>query len=123
MASCLYPGQQTSKEICLPGTIRKVAGNVDGLGNETLPVPWEKGPTKLFKSAVKHKLQELGRKEEENQLFFLKSELKKKSFLSGITKMEDNVLLTEEHIFSTMIYGECLCLFPEKYVEPFDNAR
>lgn len=37
--------------------------------------------------------------------------------------MEDNVLLTEEHIFSTMIYGECLCLFPEKYVEPFDNAR
>lgn len=69
-----------------------------------------KGPHKAFKSAVKHLLKGLGRREEENLLFLFflseltKKEKKKKHFLSGITKMEDNVLLTEEHIFSTMIY-------------------
>lgn len=77
LASCLYPGQCTSKEICLLGTIRKVAGNVDGIGNEALPVPGQKGPTRLFKSAVKHLLKGLGVGKNRINSFFL-SELMKK---------------------------------------------
>jgi len=37
--------------------------------------------------------------------------------------MEGDVLLAEQHIFNPMICWECLYLFPEKYMEPLDNAR
>lgn len=48
---------------------------------------------------------------------------RRESTLFFLTKMEGNVLLTEQHIFSTMTCCEYLYLFPEKYKEPLDNAR
>lgn len=54
-------------------------------------------------------LKGLGRRQEENQLFFLseftqKKPQKKPHFLSGAAKVEDDVLLTDKRVFSTMIY-------------------
>lgn len=86
-----------------------MADGVDGLAMK--PCLYHgKRPHKAFQVCSKAHAQGIRQEGRRESTLFL-SELTKKNqkkkaahFLSGITEMEYDVLLTEEHIFSTMIY-------------------